>query len=218
MFKKNKYSTTYFRIIERAQNRTILGYNERHHIIPRCMGGQDDSSNIVPLTAREHFICHLLLIRMVEDEYKHKMVYAAWQQSRPRSYTELKVTNRIYNTLREQLSESYKGRKRAPFSETAKANMRAGASNRKKVLMTESRLQNIRLGVAKRERLTGEKNPFYGKTHSLETIDKIINVNKTTHTCPHCGKVGSSNSMKRWHFDKCKIISLTYTDDSNDRH
>ncbi|NDB60600.1 HNH endonuclease [bacterium] len=22
--------------------------------------------------------------------------------------------------------------------------------------------------------------------------------------CPHCGKIGGSNIMKRWHFDKCK--------------
>jgi hypothetical protein len=24
------------------------------------------------------------------------------------------------------------------------------------------------------------------------------------HKCPHCGKVGKSNSMYRYHFDKCK--------------
>jgi hypothetical protein len=23
-------------------------------------------------------------------------------------------------------------------------------------------------------------------------------------TCPHCGKVGGSNTMKTWHFDRCK--------------
>jgi hypothetical protein len=24
--------------------------------------------------------------------------------------------------------------------------------------------------------------------------------------CPHCGKVGGSNIMKRWHFDNCKFL------------
>jgi len=26
------------------------------------------------------------------------------------------------------------------------------------------------------------------------------------HTCPHCGKIGKSPSMFRWHFDNCKTI------------
>jgi hypothetical protein len=25
--------------------------------------------------------------------------------------------------------------------------------------------------------------------------------------CPHCGKEGGSNTMQRWHFDNCKLIS-----------
>ena len=24
------------------------------------------------------------------------------------------------------------------------------------------------------------------------------------YTCPHCGKIGNGNGMKRWHFDRCK--------------
>jgi hypothetical protein len=36
-------------------------YTEGHHIIPRSMGGTDESNNITYLTAREHFIAHWLL-------------------------------------------------------------------------------------------------------------------------------------------------------------
>jgi hypothetical protein len=39
-------------------------YCERHHIIPKCLGGSDDKSNIVNLTAREHFLSHWLLHRI----------------------------------------------------------------------------------------------------------------------------------------------------------
>jgi hypothetical protein len=76
MFKENKYSQTYCSIIERAKSRLIEGYTERHHIIPKSMGGSDDLSNLVDLTAREHFICHLLLPKMTEGEHYHKMLRA----------------------------------------------------------------------------------------------------------------------------------------------
>lgn len=39
------------------------GY-ERHHIIPKCMGGTDDESNIVTLTYKEHIQSHILLYKM----------------------------------------------------------------------------------------------------------------------------------------------------------
>ena len=40
------------------------GYVERHHILPRALGGTDDSSNLVALTAREHFLAHMLLAKI----------------------------------------------------------------------------------------------------------------------------------------------------------
>lgn len=39
------------------------GY-ERHHIVPRCMGGGDEESNLVLLTIREHFLAHRLLTKI----------------------------------------------------------------------------------------------------------------------------------------------------------
>ena len=51
---------------------------EEHHIIPRCLGGSDDKSNLVKLTAKEHFICHLLLTKIYKKgslEY-YKMCHA----------------------------------------------------------------------------------------------------------------------------------------------
>lgn len=66
-FLSNKYSSIYYSIINRAQTRILTEYKERHHIIPQCMGGTNDKSNLVDLTAREHFIAHLLLTKMVDD-------------------------------------------------------------------------------------------------------------------------------------------------------
>jgi len=54
------YQKIYDQIIERAKNRKLEGYKEKHHIIPKCLGGPDNKENLVELTAREHFLCHLL--------------------------------------------------------------------------------------------------------------------------------------------------------------
>lgn len=40
------------------------------------MGGLDETSNLIELTAREHYICHLLLPKMTDGENRYKMIYA----------------------------------------------------------------------------------------------------------------------------------------------
>lgn len=62
------YLKLYISIICNAENREISGYNEKHHIIPRSMGGSDASWNIVRLSLREHYICHQLLVKIYENE------------------------------------------------------------------------------------------------------------------------------------------------------
>ena len=67
IFHSNKYSRWYNQIIERAKCRLLNGeYKEIHHIMPKCLGGNNDSSNLVELTAREHFVVHWLLTKMVD--------------------------------------------------------------------------------------------------------------------------------------------------------
>jgi AraC-like DNA-binding protein len=80
MFLDNKYTKVYYNIINNAVKRGYIkerfDMNQTHHIIPRCMGGTDDSDNLVVLTYKEHRLCHRLLIKMTLGEYKHKMMYA----------------------------------------------------------------------------------------------------------------------------------------------
>lgn len=78
MFSNSKYTFHYELLIARARNRPAPeGYCERHHVIPRSLGGSDEMSNIVTLTAREHFIAHLLLSKMcICSQHRHKMVWA----------------------------------------------------------------------------------------------------------------------------------------------
>ena len=58
------YRQIYKKLIDRAQDRVLEGYVERHHIIPKCLQGADDPSNIVSLTPEEHYLAHLLLVRI----------------------------------------------------------------------------------------------------------------------------------------------------------
>ena len=50
------YQRIYDQIINRAKERTLEGYKEKHHIIPKCMGGSNEKQNLIELTAKEHFI------------------------------------------------------------------------------------------------------------------------------------------------------------------
>ena len=74
---KMDYTKHYNLLIERAKNRLLECYTERHHIVPRCMGGSDDLDNLVDLTPEEHYVAHQLLVKMHPGE--HKLVYALMQ-------------------------------------------------------------------------------------------------------------------------------------------
>ena len=66
------HSKIYSQIIERAKDRTLTGYKESHHIVPKCIGGKDDLDNLVDLTPEEHYVCHQLLCRIYPD---HKGIW-----------------------------------------------------------------------------------------------------------------------------------------------
>jgi hypothetical protein len=103
----NKYTLWYNAITERARTRNIDSYTERHHIQPRSLGGTDDKTNLVDLTAREHFICHWLLTKMHTGEAKAKMVYALNGMKRNSKFTqryETPITSRVYENLKKEFS------------------------------------------------------------------------------------------------------------------
>lgn len=73
------YQKIYNNICNRGKQRILdVGvYSERHHIIPKCLGGTDVDSNITILTAKEHYLCHLILsTKLYPDNYK--LAYALY--------------------------------------------------------------------------------------------------------------------------------------------
>jgi hypothetical protein len=85
MFKQNKYTKWYFSIIssgQKTRNKSNVKL-ERHHIIPKSLGGSNDSSNIAFLTLRQHYVAHRLLPKMlVEKNAISKMLYVLHLLSR----------------------------------------------------------------------------------------------------------------------------------------
>ena len=105
------YAKHYAALVARRRNIRPAGYTETHHITPRALGGGDDEDNLVELTAREHFVAHLLLAKI----HGGAMWAAAAYMSRGgvKSASGVRCSSRLYAMLsREDASwrrEAYSG-------------------------------------------------------------------------------------------------------------
>lgn len=111
-------------LIEKAKNRTLPKetYTECHHIIPRSLGGSDDKDNLVRLTAREHYIAHLLLWKMkLPGEANMKMVHAFNQMCimKPtKNHPGYRVSSRLFEKVKLERSaylKTIRGEKHPSF-------------------------------------------------------------------------------------------------------
>ena len=103
MFNQSKYTSWYFSIIENARIQSRQKherYFENHHVIPKCMNGQDDIENMILLTLREHYICHLLLPNMTDNpNHKIRLLFAL-------SYFKRCFTSSMYERYRIKHSDA----------------------------------------------------------------------------------------------------------------
>jgi len=106
-YSNNKYSRWYFNIIKKAQEQKRTKeddqYYENHHIIPKSLGGGDNVQNLVLLTGREHFIAHLLLVKMLEGKQKRSMFRALIRM------LEIAKDGKKYEYIRKIIANFYKG-------------------------------------------------------------------------------------------------------------
>lgn len=152
------------------------GYKERHHIKPKCLGGSDDTDNLIDLYAKEHYEVHRLLA--LENPNEGGLCYAWFMMSNgggsskkrfvpsPEQYEEAKIKYVNY------LSESFSGSKNPMYGVH-----RYGE-------------QNPMFGVHR----YGELAPMYGKTHTEEAKNKMSKARTGVYTGvnhPFFGKRGS---------------------------
>lgn len=112
-FLDNKYTKCYFRIIEKSLDRILPSISEKHHIIPKSLGGTNESFNYAKLTPREHFICHVLLTKMTTGNSKYKMLCALnlmMQKSSKNHQRYYFKPSKLYQSLREEFANYCKGR------------------------------------------------------------------------------------------------------------
>lgn len=101
------YSVIYDNLINRAKNRYLTSYTEKHHIIPRCLGGTDDDNNLVTLTPEEHYLAHQLLIKMHPGN--PKLVYAIMRMTHGNKQY-MARNNKIYGWVRRKYINICRGR------------------------------------------------------------------------------------------------------------
>lgn len=105
------YKRIYKELIESAKkSRELKGYTETHHIIPRCLLLDDSESNLVTLTAREHFVAHWLLTKIYKNTEHGMTLLAAFTAMNMKNSTQDREFNlNRKNALAYAYSESVKG-------------------------------------------------------------------------------------------------------------
>lgn len=188
------HQKVYDKIIEKAksENRKKVRkdkegyvYYEKHHILPKCLGGTNDKENLVLLTGREHFIVHKLLACIHKGN--RNLVYAMHRLAYDKK-TDRKLSSRDYQFIKElkdsfpfihfydiwiekfgiekanELKVKYILKLKKPKSEQHKEHLRG-----KNVGKKHAKEQNEEHS----KRMSGENNPNFGKPMSKETANKI---------------------------------------------
>lgn len=175
-------------------------YSENHHIIPRSEGGSDDTSNLVRLSAREHYIAHLLLAKIYDDV---PMLGAlTMMQCKSNSHQrDFKFNARLYEKMRLKFSKSISGENhwfyRKHHSEETKKKMSESHRGDKNAMKRIEAREKLRASVS------GEKNHNYGKFWWTNGKTCII-----AKECPGNGYAkGRLKGKKAWNSGKHGIYS-----------
>lgn len=156
------YKKIHDSIINKAKERTDLnGYTENHHITPKSMGGHCRKSNMVRLTAREHFLIHWLLKKIHKNV---SMTYAFFAMTKMGNSTQKRYTSHSFKYAREamckHLSESMSGENNYFYGLYGKDNPHYGM---KRSYEARSNISKSRIGM------TGEKNGRSIKVKNMST-------------------------------------------------
>ena len=219
MYLQNKYTIWYNNIISNAKSRTSINcYVEKHHIVPKSIGGNNDITNIVKLTAKEHYICHLLLPKMLAGKERKSMIFALWHLRNRHNYKGLsKFNSKIYEKLKTEFSklssELHTGKiisdehkrilsetnKNRIFSDESRLKISKSKLGKKRKSFSQSHLENLnKFG-------SGTNNPNYGGLSEKHKANISTAAKNRPRLICHCGKECSPSNYKRWHGDNCRL-------------
>lgn len=171
MFNDSKYTKWYFSIIK---NSKPIGYTEKHHIIPKSLGGSNKKENLIKLSAREHYIVHLLLMKMCVNKRDREKMAAAYQHmSKTRnSSTKQRYNSRLYDYHKKIrikiLTEQMSGSGNPMFGKTHSENTRRKISDARIGVNT-----NTPEALEKRRQKWLTNNPNYDPIAKKKASEKI---------------------------------------------
>jgi len=169
IFKQNKYTSWYINLCAKSAHRQKIktqGF-ELHHTIPRSLGGSNNEENLVLLTFKEHYICHLLLCKMLDGKNRYKMAWALSQLT-----SKHRITNsKQFEAGRIMLSKCAKG---IPKSEDWKKFMsekNKGENN--PMHKSKGRISSLK-------KLSKEQRSEYGKKGAKSNWEKMKSLGYTS--------------------------------------
>jgi hypothetical protein len=225
------YQNQYNKLIESAVVSPSPGYTEIHHIVPRCMGGSNEPSNLVRLSAKQHFVAHHLLFKIHKSS---RMAHAWYSMCRiGRGQEERKVNAKYFNKAKvarsKLLSASSMGANNHFYGKTHSTEARQIMSKKQ----SEMRLWERRSDAHEAALLASQKKPKTEEHKSkigrkgmvmLQNIhtQRIVRVEQDDqqyqtaewinpkklkperkYKCDHCDIVTIAANLKRWHNDNC---------------
>lgn len=182
LFHKNKYTKWYMLLTDyRKEFPCQNNYTEKHHIIPKSIGGSNKKDNIAVLSVREHIFCHKLLSKIVIDsKHKSKMLYALMRMyygNKEQVKLSSKFTARLVEQIKEncakQVSLRMTGRKVLQSTRDKLSKAHKGKTLSKE---TKEKISKRRIGVSTPKpdyfgALISEK--LKGRKRSIEVVNKV---------------------------------------------
>jgi hypothetical protein len=176
MFNESKYTQWYFSIVNRAKadrRRKKHAYYEAHHIIPESLGGPNTKANLVMLTPKEHYICHLLLVKMLDGQARFKMVYAFFRMKGKHTAGSYHKFKQAYRKIVRGPGNAFYGKKHSPETK-----VKISGSNHHMFGKNHRDEARAKMSESKRGRFTGSLNPMFGvqkteqeKQHQKDQIE-----------------------------------------------
>ena len=102
-FIQNKYFYLYLKILSKPDT---TGYTEKHHILPKSIGGSDSKTNLIQITSRKHFLVHYLLTKCVKQKTPswYSMVKAFNMMSVTSPQHQRYINSKLYESNRKHMS------------------------------------------------------------------------------------------------------------------
>lgn len=197
MFLDNKYRHWHDAIIERARTRgPVDGYIEKHHVIPKSMGGTKESGNLVALTFREHFLVHWLLTKFVDQYNCYKMLMALFRMGQDHLRPERLVAGWQYARARKA------ARERIVSEETKrKASTTMKARGYRPTEEMKRHLSELNMG----------NTIWVGKKHTDASKQKMRTAKLGKKQSPeHIENAAATRRGKKWPAERCANMGKTW--------